>query len=138
MKRAQSWAIVLGCTLILGHMAGDALAAETGAAKIDAPKTEEEGVGGKMVDKAIRGGQNLAFGLVTEVPRTIYYESRDHGPLYGFAIGLFKGLGLGAIRTGVGAYELLTFPLPANDYEPVVLPALPFEPGPTEVFPDTP
>lgn len=138
MKRAQSWAIVLGFALIFGHMAGHPLAAETRAAKTDAPKTAEEGVGGKMVNKAIRGGQNLAFGLVTDVPRTIYYESRDHGPLYGFAIGLFKGLGLGAIRTGVGAYELLTFPLPANDYEPVVLPALPFEPGPTEAFPDTP
>ncbi len=38
----------------------------------------------------------------------------------------------------VGVYELLTFPMPADDYEPVVLPAYPFEPGPTEVFPDTP
>jgi len=44
----------------------------------------------------------------------------------------------GALRTAVGVYELLTFPIPANDYEPVVLPVYPFEPGPPEAFPDTP
>ena len=38
----------------------------------------------------------------------------------------------------MGVYELLTFPIPANDSEPVVLPAYPFEPGPTEAFPATP
>jgi putative exosortase-associated protein (TIGR04073 family) len=91
-----------------------------------------------MMKKAIRGGQNLTFGLLTDVPRTMYYESREHGPLLGVPFGLFKGMGLGLVRTGVGAYELLTFPLPVNDYEPVVLPALPFEPGPTEIFPDVP
>ena len=43
-----------------------------------------------------------------------------------------------ALRTAMGVYELLTFPIPANDYEPVVLPVYPFEPGPPEAFPDTP
>lgn len=133
MRRATRWVIAPGLALLLGLLAGPAVAAEA-----KAPKTQEEEAGGKMMKKAIRGGQNLAFGVVTDVPRTIYYESRDNGPLYGVPIGLFKGLGLGLIRTGVGLYELLTFPLPVNDYEPVVLPAIPFEPGPTEVFPDVP
>lgn len=133
MERTRRWAIVLGVAAVLCHAAVPALAREART-----PKTEEEGAGGKMVKKAVRGGQNLAFGIVTDVPRTIYYESRDNGPLYGVPIGLFKGLGLGLVRTGVGLYELLTFPLPVNDYEPVVLPAIPFEPGPTEIFPDVP
>lgn len=131
-------AMILGAALILGSLAVPALAAEPSGPKSQAPRTDEEGVGGKMFRKAVRGGQNLAFGLVTDVPRTVYYESRDHGAVYGFSVGLVKGVGLGAVRTAVGVYELLTFPIPANDYEPVVLPASPFEPGPTEAFPDIP
>lgn len=133
MERTRRLATVLGLAVVLCHAAVPALAA---AART--PETEEEGAGAKMMKKAIRGGQNLAFGVVTDVPRTVYYESREHGPLYGVPIGLFKGIGLGLVRTGVGLYELLTFPLPVNDYEPVVLPALPFEPGPTEIFPEVP
>ena len=124
--------MALGVALLLCQAAASALAAERGKPAAEAPWTDEEGVGGKMFKKAVRGGQNAAFGLVTDVLRTIYYESRDRGALYGFTLGLFKGIGLGAIRTVVGGYELLTFPIPANDYEPVVLPAYPFEPGPTE------
>ena len=138
MARVRRSAIVLGLAVVLCQATVPVLAAETPASKTEAPRTDEEGAGSKMLKKAIRGGQNLAFGLATDVPKTIYYESREHGPLYGVAIGLFKGMGPGLIRTGVGAYELFTFPLPATDYEPVVLPALPFEPGPTEVFPDVP
>ena len=133
----RRWAIAVGLAFLLCQLATPALAAEPSASKSQAPRTDEEGVG-KMFRKAVRGGHNLAFGLVTDVPRTVYYESRDHGALYGFTVGLFKGIGLGAIRTVVGGYELLTFPIPANDYEPVVLPAYPFEPGPTEAFPETP
>lgn len=130
--------MAIGLALFLCELAGPARAAEPNAPKSQAPRTDEEGAGRKMYRKAVRGGQNLAFGLVTDVPRTIYYESRDHGALYGVSVGLFKGIGLGTIRTVVGLYELLTFPIPVNDYEPVVLPAYPFEPGPTEAFPETP
>lgn len=122
----------MGIALVLCLLAAPASA---GAAKT--PRTEEEGVGGKIFKKAVRGGQNLAFGVVTELPRAIYYETRDRGPLYGFTIGLIRGFGLGAIRMVVGAYELFTFPIPVNDYEPVMLPAFPFEAGPTEAFPDS-
>lgn len=75
-------------------------------------------------------------GAKSGAPRTD--EEGLGGAFYGFTVGLVKGIGLGAVRTAVGAYELLTFPIPANDYEPVVLPAYPFEPGPTEMFPDAP
>ncbi len=138
MGWSRPGAMILGAALIFSQLAGPALAAERSGPKSQAPRTDEEGAGGKMFRKAVRGGQNLAFGLVTDVPRTVYYESRDHGAFYGFTVGLVKGVGLGVLRTAVGVYELLTFPIPANDYEPVVLPAYPFEPGPTEAFPDTP
>ncbi len=138
MARARRSATVLGLAIVLCQVAVPVLAAQTPASKTEVPRTDEEGTGSKMLKKAIRGGQNLAFGLLTDVPRTIYHESREHGPFVGVPIGLFKGMGPGLVRTGVGAYELFTFPLPTNDYKPVVLPALPFEPGPTEVFPDVP
>ncbi len=138
MTRRWRWAMLGAPALVVCLIASAAPAAEPAGAKSAAPRTDEEGAGGKMFRKAVRGGQNLAFGLVTDVPRAVYYESREHGAFYGFTVGLVKGIGLGAVRTAVGVYELLTFPIPANDYEPVVLPAYPFEPGPTEVFPDTP
>ena len=138
MIRRLRWATIVAAALIVCQVAVAASAAEPAGARSGAPRTDEEGVGGKMFRKAVRGGQNLAFGLVTDVPRTVYYEARDQGAFYGFTLGLVKGIGLGAVRTVVGAYELLTFPIPANDYDPVVLPAYPFEPGPTEVFPDAP
>lgn len=138
MMRRRRWAMIGAAALVLCQVASAAPAAEPAGAKSAAPRTDEEGVGGKMFRKAVRGWQNLAFGLVTDVPRTAYYEARDHGAFYGFTVGLVKGIGQGAVRTAVGVYELLTFPIPANDYEPVVLPAYPFEPGPTEVFPDAP
>jgi putative exosortase-associated protein (TIGR04073 family) len=130
--------MLFGAALVFCQVTAPALAAEPSGPKSQAPRTDEESAGGKMFRKAVRGGQNLAFGLVTDVPRTVYYESRDHGAFYGFPVGLVKGVGLGAVRTAVGAWELLTVPIPLNDYEPVVLPAYPFEPGPTEAFPDTP
>ena len=138
MERLRRWAGAVGLALLLWQAAAPVLAAEGVGPTRNVPRTDEESVGGKMFKKAVRGGQNFAFGLVTEVPRNVYYESRDHGALYGASVGLLKGIGLGTIRTVVGLYELLTFPIHLNDYEPVVLPAYPFEPGPTEAFPDTP
>ena len=133
MRKPWRWAIAVAVALVVCQAPRPAVATEA-----NPPKTEEEGTGGKMLKKVIRGGQNLVFGVVTDVPRTMYYESKENGPLYGVPIGLFKGIGLGLVRTGVGLYELLTFPLPVNDYEPIVLPAIPFEPGPTQLFPEVP
>ncbi len=99
MMRRRRWVMMVTAALVICQVASAAPAAELAGAKSGAPRTDEEGLGGKMFRKAVRGGQNLAFGPVADVPRTGYS---------------------------------------ANDYEPVVLPAYPFEPGPTEVFPDAP
>lgn len=86
--------------------------------------------------KALRGATNLSLGLMIEWPRTIYYETREQGPLLGMPAGFLAGFGLGLMRTGVGAYELLTFPVAfPGDYKPILSPRFPFEPGRTKVSP---
>ena len=86
--------------------------------------------------KALRGAANLTLGLFIEWPKTICYEAREQGPLLGIPAGFLAGFGLGLMRVGVGAYELVTFPfaLPA-DYKPILSPRYPFEPGRTVVSP---
>ena len=86
--------------------------------------------------KALRGATNLSLGLVLELPRTIYYETKEQGPLLGIPAGFLAGFGLGLMRTAVGAYELLTFPfaLP-DDYKPILSPEFPFEQGRTKLSP---
>ncbi len=86
--------------------------------------------------KALRGATNLSLGLVLELPRTIYYETRAQGPLLGIPAGFLAGFGLGLMRTAVGAYELLTFPIPLpDDYKPILSPRFPFGQGRTKVSP---
>ena len=86
--------------------------------------------------KALRGATNLSLGLVLELPRTIYYETKAQGPLLGIPAGFLAGFGLGLMRTVVGAYELLTFPIAVpDDYKPILSPQFPFEQGRTKVSP---
>lgn len=86
--------------------------------------------------KALRGATNFSLGLMLEWPKTIYYETREQGPLLGIPAGFLAGFGLGLMRTGVGAYELLTFPIALPDeYKPILSPRFPFEPGRTKVSP---
>ena len=86
--------------------------------------------------KALRGVANLTLGLLIEWPKTICYEAREQGPLLGIPAGFLAGFGLGLMRMGAGAYELVTFPIaiPA-DYKPILSPRYPFEPGRTVVSP---
>ncbi len=86
--------------------------------------------------KALRGVANLTLGLLIEWPKTICYEVREQGPLLGIPAGFLAGFGLGLMRTGVGAYELVTFPISIpDDYRPILSPRYPFEPGRTVVSP---
>ena len=86
--------------------------------------------------KALRGATNLSLGLVLELPRTIYYETKEQGPLVGIPVGFLAGFGLGMMRTFVGAYELLTFPIALpDDYKPILSPRFPFGEGRTKVSP---
>ncbi|MDE2060337.1 MAG: exosortase system-associated protein, TIGR04073 family [candidate division NC10 bacterium] len=86
--------------------------------------------------KALRGAANLTLGLFVEWPKMICYEAREQGPLWGIPAGFLSGFGLGLMRMGAGAYELVTFPFPfPADYKPLLSPRYPFEPGRTVVSP---
>ena len=105
------------------------MAVATGAAAEEPPRSTPG-------QKALRGATNLSLGLVLELPRTIYYETKQQGPLLGIPAGFLAGFGLGLMRTAVGAYELLTFPIAVpDDYKPILTPDFPFEQGRTRVSP---
>lgn len=91
-------------------------------------------VGEGIAVKAARGLENTTLGLVTEWPKTMYYEGRKHGVAYGMTVGFAKGLAVGVARTGVGVYELATFPVPVpSGYQPILSPQFSLEPGETRV-----
>lgn len=86
--------------------------------------------------KALRGVTNFSLGLIVDWPKTICYEAREQGPLLGIPAGFLAGFGLGLMRTGVGVYELITFPIALpEDYKPILSPRYPFEPERTKVSP---
>ncbi|PWB79330.1 MAG: exosortase system-associated protein, TIGR04073 family [Candidatus Methylomirabilota bacterium] len=115
--RAVAFALVMSTALTTQAVAGELAASSPG-------------------QKALRGTANLFLGLIIEWPKTIYYEAREQGPLLGIPAGFLAGFGLGLMRTGAGAYELATFPIPIpQDYKPLISPRYPFEPGRTVVSP---
>ncbi|MBI2205130.1 MAG: exosortase system-associated protein, TIGR04073 family [Candidatus Rokubacteria bacterium] len=84
--------------------------------------------------KAARGVDNTVLGMVTEWPKTIYYESKAHGVPYGATVGAVQGLGAGMVRTAVGLYELVTFPFPVpSGYRPILSPEFSLEPQQTQI-----
>lgn len=92
------------------------------------PARAENSIGMRMAVKALRGLENTTLGFVTEVPKTVYYDSLTRGIPYGVTIGALRGVGVGALRTGVGIYEVATFPVPVpNNYKPMLYPEFPHE-----------
>ncbi len=77
-----------------------------------APASAADSVATRIALKATRGVENTTLGFVTEVPKTIYYDSIDHGIPYGASVGAVRGVAMGAVRTLVGVYEVSTFPVP--------------------------
>ena len=103
---------------------------------IAADAAGEEPVVATPGQKALRGAANLSLGLAVEWPKTIYYETKKQGPLLGIPAGFLAGFGLGMMRTAVGVYELVTFPIELpSDYKPILTPPFPFEQGETRVSP---
>ena len=122
--------VSLNTTLRVTLLAAGILAAVAAGAAAEEPAPSTPG------QKALRGATNLSLGLVLELPRTIYYETKQQGPLLGIPAGFLAGFGLGLMRTVVGAYELLTFPIALpDDYKPILTPDFPFEQGRTRVSP---
>lgn len=94
----------------------------------------EELVGTRPAQKMMRGLANTGLGVVVEVPKTIFYDTLEDGPLYGLTVGILEGLSWGIARTLVGVYEVVTFPFPVPEgYRPIYKPNHPYEPGRTDL-----
>ena len=77
------------------------------------------------IHKMGRGLVNLLTGWI-ELPKQIHQGSQDDNPVVGLGKGLLKGASLAVLRSGVGIYEAITFPLPyprdfASPYEDMEL-----------------
>ncbi len=84
--------------------------------------------------KGVRGLTNAGLGVVVEVPKTVYYDTLEDGPLYGLTVGVLEGLSWGIARTLTGVYEVVTFPFPIPDeYRSIYQPQYPFEAGKTDL-----
>lgn len=114
------WTIVAVLALSITAAAGSAGAAEATAER--------------MALKAARGVDNTLLGLIGDRPKTVYYQSRDNGLPYGMTVGVVQGLAVGLARTGVGLYELATFPVPVpTGYRPILSPQFSLEPQETRI-----
>ncbi len=84
--------------------------------------------------KAVRGLASTGLGVLVEVPKTVYYDTLEDGPLYGLTVGVLEGLSWGIARTLVGVYEVVTFPFPIPEgYRPIYKPSYPYESGRTDL-----
>ena len=78
------------------------------------------------IHKAGRGLVNVLTGWI-EIPKQVHRGSQDSNSVTGLGRGLLKGAALTILRTGVGVYETVTFPIAypkdyASPYEPMELP----------------
>lgn len=74
-----------------------------------------------------RGLANSLTGAV-EIPKKMYLISKSDNVLMGMTWGLVKGAAVGLLRTAVGVFETVTFPIPAPaDYEVMLSPEFVFE-----------
>ena len=80
----------------------------------------------KALSKLLRGVTNVLTGWV-EIPKRVHETTEASGAGAGFTYGVLRGVGYGFVRTAAGAYEVITFPVPAPpDFRPVMHPAYVF------------
>lgn len=78
------------------------------------------------IHKMGRGVVNLLTGWL-ELPKQIHLGSHEENPIVGVGRGVLKGAGLTLLRSGIGVYEAVTFPIPypkdfASPYEQMEVP----------------
>lgn len=74
-----------------------------------------------------RGLTNAVTGIV-EIPKKVILISKNDNLGLGLTWGFIKGSAVGLLRTAVGLYETITFPIPAPaDYEPMINPEFVFQ-----------
>lgn len=115
MIRRPRWMTAGVAALVISAVfLSPAWAAGTVGAEVDT------GVG--VVTKLFRGIINAATGWM-EIPKQMILQGQDHGPGPAFTWGLIKGVGYAVARSVVGAYEIVTFPMPIPEgYRPIMHP----------------
>jgi len=75
-------------------------------------------------NKLGRGLNNLTeFARLGEINRSVEQTFLWDGPATAYSTGLIRGLNRSLVRTGVGLYEVVTFPIPS--YDPILRPGGP-------------
>ena len=75
-----------------------------------------------MGKKLHRGAVNLVTGWM-EIPNTIKDTTAEDNLFTGITIGMPKGCCMAILRTAIGFYEIVTFPIPLPDgYNPMLQP----------------
>ena len=77
------------------------------------------GRGINNVTEFVRGGE-----IRRSMEQTAIWDGTDEA----YTTGFIRGFNRSLVRTGVGAFEILTFPIPTPTYDPVFLPAQPVYP----------
>jgi putative exosortase-associated protein (TIGR04073 family) len=115
--RALSFFVLL--IVVIAGTQGRALAMDTYVL----PEDKDWSV--KVSHKFSRGVVNVATGSL-EVPKKTYIESTRSDQwietVGRMLSGTFIGLGRTVIRTGAGVYDVVTFPFPIQDYDPILEP----------------
>ncbi len=84
---------------------------------------EGNNTGSLVLTKLFRGLTNLVTGWI-EIPHQMSTTWKEQGPGPGLTWGFLKGIGYAVGRTGIGAYETVTFPIPVPEgYKPIMHPA---------------
>ena len=110
----RNWLMVAG-VIASAMLAGGACQAAVG------PKYETS-TATRMTRKLIRGVGNVVLGFV-EIPKTISEEVQLLDPFTGTFTGAYKGLKATGKRMAVGAYEIVSFPVPVpKNYRPIIQP----------------
>ena len=77
--------------------------------------------------KFSRGLNNVTeFTRLGEVRRSMEQTALWDGTDQAYTLGFFRGINRSLVRTGVGLYEIVTFPIP--DYDPIFMPEHPVYP----------
>jgi putative exosortase-associated protein (TIGR04073 family) len=77
--------------------------------------------------KFSRGLSNVTeFARMGEIRRSVEQTALWDGTEQAYTLGFMRGLNRSLVRTGVGIYEIVTFPIP--DYDPIFFPEQPVYP----------
>ncbi len=86
-------------------------------AAAERPAFADEGTqdtGRLVATKFFRGIVNAATGWM-EIPKQMIQTSQTSGAAKGWTWGFAKGIGFAVARSVMGAYEIITFPIPAPE-----------------------